>query len=261
MVAGWIERTKGVAETMTRDIFFEIHTDLPREGPGRDKYTAKAFRMLPELEKPRILDVGCGPGGPTMELARLSAGHVIGMDVHQPYLDRLSRKIAAAGLSNRVESLNCSMFEMPFPDESFDVIWAEGSIYFIGFERGLKEWRRFIKPDGFLVVHEMTWLHPEPPQEIYDYWKELYPGIKTVAENAELIPGCGYNLIGHFTLPEDAWWTEYYGPLEARIRELRKKYVDDAQALAVLDEEQREIEMYEKYQRWYGSVFFVMQRG
>jgi SAM-dependent methyltransferase len=245
---------------MTNDIFFEVHTNLPREGPGRDKYTAKAFQMLPRLREPRILDIGCGPGGPTLELARLSGGHVIGMDIHQPYLDRLSQKIVEAGVSSRVEALNCSMFEMSFLDESFDIVWAEGSIYLIGFERGLKEWRQFIKPNGFLVVHEMTWLRPEPPQEICNYWKEMYPGIRTVPENVELIPTCGYDLIGHFTLPEDAWWTEYYGPLEDRLEVLRKKYVDDAKALAVLDEEQREIDMYRKYQQWYGSVFFVMQK-
>jgi SAM-dependent methyltransferase len=246
---------------MANEIFFEIHADLPREGPGRNEYTARAFKMLPRLESPRILDIGCGPGGPTMELARLSGGHVTGMDTHQPYLDRLSQKIKEAGLTNHVEAMNCSMFELPFSDESFDIIWAEGSIYLIGFERGLREWRRFIKPNGFLVVHEMTWLRPEPPQEISDYWKELYAGIRTVAENVELIPGCGYSLLGHFTLPEDAWWTEYYGPLEDRLRELRDKYVANAAALAELNEEQREIDMYKKYQQWYGSVFFVMQRN
>jgi SAM-dependent methyltransferase len=249
-----------MAEAMPNDVFFEIHTDLPREGPGRNEYTGKAFQMLPKLEKPRILDIGCGPGGPTLELARLSGGHVIGMDIHQPYLDRLSQKMNKAGLSDRVEAVSCSMFEMPFPDESFDIIWAEGSIYLIGFERGLEEWRRFVKPHGFLVVHEMAWLRPEPPQEICNYWRKLYPGIKTVADNLELIPTCGYDLIGHFALPEDAWWTEYYGPLEDRIGELRKKYIDDAEALAALDEEQREIEMYRKYHQWYGSVFLVMQK-
>lgn len=48
---------------MAQDIFFEIHQDLPREGPGRDKYTRKAFQMLPAMDKPKILDIGCGPGG------------------------------------------------------------------------------------------------------------------------------------------------------------------------------------------------------
>ena len=245
---------------MTEGIFFEIHHDLPREGPGRDKYTEQAFEMLPPVTSPRILDVGCGPGGPTMALARLTEGEVVGIDTHQPYLDRLSEKIEQAGLTHRVRAINCSMFEIDFPGESFDIIWAEGSIYIMGFERGLKEWQRLLKPKGFLVVHEMTWLRPNPPQEIHDYWKTLYPGIGTVHEKIDHIEGCGYDLLGHFTLPDDAWWYEYYGPLEKRIKRLRKKYVDDPTAMAQLEEEQKEIEMYRKYHEWYGSVFFIMQK-
>jgi len=245
---------------MTTDIFFEIHQDLPREGPGRDKYTKRAYDMLSGLDNPRILDVGCGPGGPTMALARMSHGEVIGLDTHQPYLDRLTKKIEEAGLSSRVKAVNRSMFDMGFPKESFDIIWAEGAIYIMGFERGLKEWREFIKPNGFLVVHEMTWLRPDPPQEIYDYWMEMYPGIRTVPENMEKISTCGYELMGHFTLLEDAWWVEYYGPLEARLEKLRKKYKEDSAAMAVLEEEQREVDLFRKYKAWYGSVFFVMQK-
>jgi len=216
--------------------------------------------MLPKLDNPRILDIGCGPGGPTLELARLSQGEIIGMDVHQPSLDRLATKSEEAGLADRVKAVNCSMLSMDFPDESFDIIWAEGSIWRIGFERGLREWQRFLKPRGFLVVHEMTWLRPNPPKEVYDYWKRFYPGIKTVQENLGQISGCGCDLIGHFALPENAWWILYYGPLEKRIKKLHAKYADDPKALTILDKEQREIEMYKKYYKWYGSAFFVMQK-
>ena len=112
-----------------------------------------------------------------------------------------------------------------------------------------------------MVVHEMCWLRPNPPDEIYNYWKKLYPGIRTIPENIERIPECGYNLIGYFPLPEDAWWIEYYGPLEERVQMLRNKYRSNPQALRELDNEQKEIDMYKKYNRWYGSVFFVMQKS
>jgi len=245
---------------MNKDILSEIHEGLPREGNGRNKYTRKAFQMLSKLDKPCILDIGCGSGGPTLELARLSRGEITGIDVNQTSLDRLARKIEKAGLADRVKAVNCSMFDMDFPDESFDIIWSEGSIWIIGFERGLREWRRFLKPRGFLVVHEMTWLQPNLPKEVYDYWKRFYPRIKTVPENLEQISGCGCDLIGHFALPEDAWWILYYGPLEKRIKKLRAKYVNDPKALTILDNEQREIEIYKKSYKWYGSAFFVMQK-
>ena len=124
---------------MSRDILSEIYDNLTAEGPERTRYTRKAFRMLPGLEKPRILDIGCGAGEPTLELARLTQGEITGIDINQPALDRLKIKIEKAGLSDRVQALNRSMFNMDFPDESFDILWSEGSIYNIGFARGLKD--------------------------------------------------------------------------------------------------------------------------
>lgn len=90
-------------------------------------YTRKAFRMLPRLEDPRILDIGCGSGIPTIELAHLCNGQILAVDIDQSHLNSLEEKISEAGLSDRVHTLNCSLFHLDFPDEDFDVIWSEGS--------------------------------------------------------------------------------------------------------------------------------------
>ncbi|MCK5573779.1 MAG: methyltransferase domain-containing protein [Bacteroidetes bacterium] len=246
---------------MTTELFFEIHKDLPREGPGRNDYTRKAFLSIPRMNRPRILDVGCGPGTPTMELARLSDGKVTAIDLHQPYLDRLSKKAADAGLAEHVTVRNMSMFEMDFPEEFFDVIWAEGSIYIIGFERGLKEWRRFLKDGGSIAVHDVAWISPDPPREVFEYWSRLYPEIRSIPEHLDLITACGYELVEQFVLPENAWWDEYYGPLEARLEKLRDEYRENAKALQTIQEEQREVDMYRKYSNWYGAVFYVMKKA
>ena len=222
---------------MTEETIFQIDKDLLRE--SLSKYTRQAFSMLPQLDKPRVLDVGCGSGVPTMELARLSNGQIIGLDVNQPLLDRLMRKVEKAGLLDRVKAVKCSMFDMHFPDESFDIIWAEGSISVIGFKRGLKEWRRLLKPNGFLVVHDET---------------------GNITEKLERISSCGYDLLQYFTLHEDIWWIEYYAPLEKRINEIRRKRADDPSALVALDNDQREIDMFKKNPRRYGSVFFIMKK-
>ncbi len=196
--------------------------------------------MLPEMEKPCILDIGCGSGVATMELARLTNGQILGLDIDQRSLDELNRKVKKAGLSDRVETVKCSMFEMDLPDESFDIIWAEGSIFVIGFRRGLVQWRRLLKRNGFLIVHD---------------------AIENATSKLEQIGHCGYEFLGRFTLPEDVWWTEYYEPLGRRIREVRSKYESNCSALAVLDKEQREIDMVKKDPKLYGSVFFVMQKN
>jgi len=246
---------------MNHPVFFELHSQLPRESPGRACYTRQAFTMLPAMETPRILDVGCGTGPATLELAKLSDGTVIAIDTHRPYIDRLQRKAEQRGLQGRVQTRHRSMLDMEFPDGSFDLIWAEGSIYIIGFERGLREWHSLLRPGGFMAVHDVVWLQPDPPKEIRDYWQEMYPDIASVDERIESIRRQGYRLLGHFTLPEQAWWDEYYGPLEQRIGLLRGKYADDPDALAVLAQEQREVDMYRRYSAWYGSAFFVMQKN
>ncbi len=85
------------------EFFWVIHSGLPREGPGDNKSTRKAYRMLKDLPKnPRILDVGCGPGMQTVELAKLSGGQIVALDFHEPSwsnLKRLSKKRAS-----RIES-------------------------------------------------------------------------------------------------------------------------------------------------------------
>jgi len=223
---------------MTEETIPQTDKDLIRE--RLSKYTRQAFYMLPKLNKPHILDVGCGSGVPTLELAKLSNGQIIGLDINQPLLDRLTKKIGEAELSDRVKTLKCSMLDMDFPDESFDIIWAEGSTWVIGFERGLKEWRRFLKPNGFLVVHDE---------------------IGNIKEKIEQMSNCGYELLEYFTLNEDTWWTDYFAPLEKLVNKIRIKYADNHKALAVLEKDQQEIDMFKKNPGQYSSVFFIMKKG
>ncbi len=246
---------------MPPDILRELHGELSRGSPARLAFTRRAFQMLPDLEDPRILDVGCGQGGPTLELARLSGGLVTGLDIDPSALDELARRAEEEGLADRIEAVHGSMFDTEFADESFDVIWSEGSMHILGFERALAEWRRLISPSGFLVVHEMIWLRPDPPAEVVNCPELAYPGIRTVPEYIEQVPDHGYDLVGHFALPEDFWLLDYFDPMMARLRELRIKYADDQAVQRTLDREQRAADLYRKHSKWYGSVFLVMQRS
>jgi ubiquinone/menaquinone biosynthesis C-methylase UbiE len=245
---------------MPDELIFEIHEDLPRQGVGRDIYTRLAYEILPPLREPRILDIGCGSGAPTLELARVSGGAVTALDIHQPYLDELERRAAAAGLNNRITTLNGSMLDMEFPDESFDLLWSEGSIFVIGFDQGLEEWRRLIRPGGFFAVHDVAWLRTDPPEELREFWTTGYPSMRDIPQNLAAIAARGYEVLGHFPLPDDAWWDEYYAPLQERLPQLRAKYAGNAEAQAMLDESQKEIEIYRDYIGWYGSVFYVLRK-
>jgi len=204
------------------------------------KYARRAFQMLPKLDKPRILDVGCGSGVPTIELARLGQGEVIGIDIDQPALDKLTKKIKEAGLSNQVQAVNCSILDMSFPDESFDIIWSEGSIFVIGFESGIREWKRLLKPNGFMVIHDEQ---------------------GNIEEKLEQISKCGYKILGYFVLSQDTWRAEYFTPLEKLVTKSQTIHIDDSQTLEELKQARRELEMFRNNPERNNSVYFVIQKN
>lgn len=223
----------------------KLRADVPKRA-GRDairerllRYTRKAFRMLPRLDKPRILDIGCGSGVPTLELARLSGGEVIGIDRDQEALDRFSRKIIETGLADRVTAVPGSLSEMNWPDECFDIIWSEGSISAIGFERGLREWRRFLKPGGFLVIHDER---------------------GNIEEKLMQISRGDYELLGSFTLSEDVWRKQYFDPLEKWIAKSSTKRASDRKVFEDIRQAQKELEMFKKQPDRNRSVFFVLKK-
>jgi ubiquinone/menaquinone biosynthesis C-methylase UbiE len=203
------------------------------------KYTREAFLRLPQLENPRILDIGCGSGVPTIELAKLNNGEVTGIDVDQSCIDEFNRKIKEEKLSNRVKAINLSMFEMKFPDETFDVVWSEGVIRPIGFETSLKAWRRLLEHNGYLVIHYQ---------------------VSLVADALSRIPQHGYRLADTVALPADAWWTEFYKPLEEKMGALLRKYGKSAGALKLLKQFQSEMDMVKKDPLNFRSAFYIMKK-
>jgi SAM-dependent methyltransferase len=244
---------------MPDDIFWEIHSGLPQEAPGSDNSTFRALSMIPDLpDRPDILDVGCGPGRQTLLLANNTGGHITAVDNHQPFLDEVRKRAQKAGLAARIKTVNCSMSDMNFNDNSYDLIWSEGAVYIMGFRKGLSEWRTFLKPGGYIAITELSWLKDKPPQEAMEFWKAAYPAMKNIDENVIIIENAGYKLAEYFTLPDSDWTEGYFGPLRNRIIELRTKYSGNNKKLAALDEEEAEIEIFKNYSSFYGYVFYVM---
>lgn len=61
-------------------------------------------------------------------------------------------------------------------------------------------------------------------------------------------------------MPEEAWWDDFYTPMEARIRELRAHYGGDAEAVGILDQLAREPELHRAHAEYYAYEFFVARR-
>lgn len=194
--------------------------------------------MLPQLDKPRILDVGCGSGVSTLELARMSRGDIVAVDIDRGALDKLINKADSEGLSSSITVVHSSMLEMHFPPDSFDIIWTEGAISYIGFERGLSEWRNFLTPDGYLVVHDV---------------------LSDLQRKIDLTRTCGYTILGRFELPPAIWWKEYYEPLKRRLEVLHGMGSLDKRVVSEINTAEREIDEFDYESDQFGSVFFILK--
>jgi len=204
-------------DDLVADAFFALHRGLPRQGPGSDATTRRLLALAGPLpERPRVLDVGCGPGPAALLLAAETGGEVTAVDIHQPFLDELDAAALRRGLGNRIRSVNCSMAELPYPDHSFDVIWAEGSACIIGFDTALRSWRRLLAPGGVLVVTECEWTTDTPSPEARAFWDAAYP-LRTAQENVAAAHAAGYRVGAVFPQPDSDWWEEYYTLLGERI--------------------------------------------
>lgn len=252
--------TKNVEDNkMTMQYFFEVFEDLPRQGPGCREATLRALSLLKELpQNPAVLDIGCGCGMQTQILAQELKTKILAIDNHRPMLDHLNRAATQRGLE--IETRELSMIDMPFDDESFDLLWCEGAIFIIGLERGLKDFSNYLKPGGHLAFSELCWFTDQPAAEAKVFFEKTYPDIKPVEAVRRMAVAAGYRLIEDFNLPDSAWWDDYYTPMLERVKELRVKNAGIAEADVVYAHCEAEAEIFRHYSAHYGYTFFILQK-
>lgn len=242
------------------DLFFELHSGLPRESPGDDASTARAMQIVAPYvpSRPVVLDVGCGPGAQTLILARETAGMVTAIDTHEPFLDELTRRARVAGLEDRIRAVRADMRELPFAPESFDLIWSEGAIFIMGFSEGLRRWKELLKPGSCMVVSELAWITGNPKPEEKQFWSTAYPMMQTDGANRDTIHEAGFELLDEFRLPRASWFTDYYEPLERRAQDLFTKYATDPDAKTWIAQQLKEVDIVRRFSG-FAYIFYVFR--
>ena len=236
----------------------EYFTNVERQGPGSPETTIKALSFIDNLtEHSHIADIGCGTGGQTMILAQHTPGHITGLDLFPDFINIFNHNAKELNLQKRVEGIIGSMDKLPFKKEELDLIWSEGAIYNIGFQKGLNEWRKYLKTDGYIAVSEVSWFTDERPNEINDFWMDAYPEIDTIPNKILQMQKAGYIPVACFILPENCWTENFYAPQVEAQKDFLQKYADNKAAEEFIANQRHETQLYYKYKEFYGYVFYI----
>ncbi len=243
------------------NLICDFFSTMERQGPGSPEVTLKALSFIDNLtEKSLIADIGCGTGGQTMVLAGHAPGQITGLDFLPGFIHIFNRNTRQLGLQDRVKGIVGSMDNLPFQAEELDLIWSEGAIYNIGFERGLNEWRKYLKTGGYIAVSESSWFTDERPAEINDFWMAAYTEIDTIPNQIAKIHKAGYLPVATFILPSTCWTEHYFAPAVTAREVLLNKHVGNKTAEELVAMSRHEEVLYSKYKEYYGYTFFIAKK-
>jgi tocopherol O-methyltransferase len=146
----------------------------------------------------RVLDAGCGVGGSAIWLARERGAHGIGITLSSAQVEAAQRNAAIAGCADRFEFHVCDYHSTPFPDETFDVVWAlESSCYSSDKPSFLRESHRVLRPGGRIVIAD-GFCRREPQsareQKSYEIFKHglVLPDLWSSNEFVDEMRRCGF---------------------------------------------------------------------
>lgn len=213
---------------MTKE-YYQIK-DKCREGVL--KYLAEAVSLLPEANNPRILDIGCGTGIPTIWLAEKYGGTITAIDIDKDALNWLQKKIINKNLENQITVMNISFNDLKEHHRFFDIILAEGFLNVIGFDQGFVKLVEMLKGGGYFVIHD----------EYKDHEKKC-----------DFIRKNNCDLVGTVFLDESVWWNDYYRQLEIGIESVDVKQNND-----LFKAELNELELYKKDPSLFRSIYYVV---
>ena len=211
--------------------YFEIKDNCRK---GLLKYLTKAISIIPLIENPRILDVGCGSGVPTLMIAEKFNGKITAVDTDAKSIDILREKVKGLNLSNRVTLSNSSFLDIKVKNNQYDLILVEGLLNVVGFQKGFLKIIKLLKRRGFIIIHDE---------------------FQNQNDKIEFIKNNDCKILDSFVLDEQIWWNDYFKCLEKEIssnsnKELSKLFKSDL----------HEIKLFKKNPSQYNSVYYIIKK-
>lgn len=236
--------------------FYLAFKDLDRLAPGSDASTLKVLDLLnvDANSNLNILEVACGPGADTLVLADyFKSSEIEAIDLFPHYLNLLNEKIKENDLESRVFTYEMDMNDLDFANEEMDLIFSHAGVEIMGFKKALNRWKRILKPEGFLIVSDLTWIK-KPEKESIDFWKNNYAEIDTTQNKITQLEKLGFEYVNHFILDKNEF-NDYYSRLDDNLTQLKS----DKSANDFIKQLKREIKISKNED--YSYVYYIMRKS
>lgn len=240
--------------------YIDLFSRVPRQHPGSTIFTKLAFNSL-NLKETNIdiLDIGCGTGCHTMDLVEIPGVDIYAVDNNSKFLNILKNKVNKSEFARKIKVLIGDIYELPLKYYQFDLVWVEGTVNKNGFEIGINEWKKFVKPGGNIVISELTYTNTNIPLEVKNYWIKQYPSICAFDDMKIIIENSGCILEKTLILDETCWINNYYIPLINEIPKFLSDNNDHEYAFMVANEITKEYELYQKYKDYFNYFFYILK--
>lgn len=153
-----------------------------------------------------ILDVGCGIGGSSLYLSDKFNSYATGISLSPVQVSRAKERAKETNFSDKTEFIVANALEMPFEDNTFDLVWSlESGEHMPDKEKFLQECYRVLKPNGRLILAtwchrstncvagELTYSEKKHLEAIYEVY--YLPYVISIPEYEEIVKNCGFKNI------------------------------------------------------------------
>lgn len=147
--------------------------------PGGIEKTDEMARMCEIRKGKKVLDIGSGKGVTACYLAKKYECEVVGVDLSERMVEYAKEMAKKNGLDDRVSFRRADAHNLPFENESFNIVLAECTTVLLDKESAFSEFLRVTKSGGYISDLEMTWQKP-PPKELVDKVYYVWEGFRTM---------------------------------------------------------------------------------
>ncbi|CEJ01591.1 Putative Sterol 24-C-methyltransferase [Rhizopus microsporus] len=202
---------------------FYVGEEFRRAIARHEHYLAANLGLKKDM---RVLDVGCGVGGPAREIAHFTGAHVTGLNNNAYQVERAKYYAAKELLQDQTEFVKGNFMELPFEDNTFDAVYAiEATCHAPTFEGVYGEIFRVLKAGGSFGCYE--WVMTDKYDETNPQHKQIaheveigngIPKMRTAQECVQALKNVGFEVVMNYDLADMGDAIQWYYPLEGDIR-------------------------------------------